>query len=159
MPPLQETLLPHEGHDEVIIDELWTFVWSKRHAAWIWIVLSRRNLQVLAFFVGKRDLHSAEQLWKQVPLPWRRDLVFTDGYRVYQALLKHNPIQHCRCLKRDPDTWGETSAVEGTNNALRQGVSYLTRKSLAFARSLHWLQVRLHWFIHHWNLRQAKKWG
>ena len=82
----------------MIIDELWTFVWSKRHAAWIWIVLSRRNLQVLAFFVGKRDLHSAEQVWKQVPLPWRRDLVFTDGYRVYQALLQHNPIQHCRCL-------------------------------------------------------------
>ena len=159
MLPLQETLLPHPGHDEVIIDELWSFVWSKRHAVWIWIVLSRRNLQVLAFFVGKRDLTSAQRVWEQVPLPWRSDLIFTDGYRVYQALLEHSPLKHARCLKRDPHSWGETSAVEGTNNALRAGVSYLTRKSLAFARSLHWLQARLHWFIHHWNLRQAKKYG
>ncbi len=45
----------------------------------------------------------------------------------------------------------------GANNALRADVSYLGRKSLAFARSLHWLQARLYWFIHHWNLRQAKK--
>ncbi len=157
MPPLEATLLPQGGHDEVIIDELWSFVLAKRNAVWIWIVLSRRNLQVLAFSVGRRDLHSAQQVWQQVPQPWKGDLVFTDGYRVYQSLLQETPLQHCRCLKRDPDTWGETSPVEGTNNALRAGVSYLGRKSLAFARSLHWLQDRLQWFIHHWNLRQAKK--
>ncbi len=115
--------MPHKGHDEVILDELWSFVWAKRNAVWIWIVLSRRNLQVLAFFVGRRDLQSAEMVWKQVPLPWRDDLVFTDGYRVYQSLLQKAPLQHARCLKRDPETWGETSPVEGTNNALRQGVS------------------------------------
>lgn len=149
--------MPQGGHDEVIIDELWSFVLAKRNAVWIWIVLSRRNLQVLAFYVGRRDLPSAQQVWQQVPQSWKSELVFTDGYRAYQSLLHQTPLQHCRCLKRDPDTWGETSEVEGTNNALRAGVSYLGRKSLAFARSLHWLQARLHWFIHHWNLRQAKK--
>jgi IS1 family transposase len=157
LPPLEATLLPHEGHDEVIIDELWTFVQAKVHDFWIWIMLSRRNLQVLGFYVGGRDLHSAQQLWAQVPAPWRDDLVFTDGYKVYQSLFQDQPLQHCRCLKRDSESWGETSAVEGVNNALRQGVSYLTRKSLAFARSRHWLQARLQWFIHRWNQRQARK--
>lgn len=146
---MHETLLPHEGHDEVILDELWTFVLAKRDDFWVWLALSRRNLQVLAFHVGGRDLPSAHKLWQQVPQAWRSDLVLTEGYCVYVSLFQEAPLQHGRCLKRDPDTWGETSPLEGTNNALRQGVSYLGRKSLAFARSLHWLQARLHWFIHH----------
>ena len=154
---MEETVLPHEGHDEVVLDELWTFVQAKVHTFWLWIALSRRNLQVIAFHVGGRDLHSAQQLWEKVPAPWRQDLVFTDGYKVYQALFEEEPLQHCRCLKSDKESWGETSAVEGVNNALRQCVSYLGRKSLAFARSAFWLQTRLHWFIHHWNLRQAQK--
>ena len=107
--------------------------------------------------VGKRDLQSAQQLWEKVPAPWHQSLVFTDGYPVYQALLAQTPLRHCRCLKSDKTSRGETSVIEEVYNALRQGVSYLGRKSLAFARSLHWLQVRLHWFIHQWNLRQAKK--
>jgi len=138
--------------DEVVIDELWTFIGCKAQQAWVWIVLSRRTLQVVAFFVGPRDLQSAQQVWEQVPSPWRDGLVFTDGLRVYEALFQETPLKHCRCLKRDKDTWGETSEVEGANNALRQGVSYLGRKTLSFARSLHW-------FIYHWNLRQAKKWS
>ena len=140
-----------------MLDELWTFVKAKQDDYWVWIALSRRNLQVLAFHVGGRDLQSAQQLWEKVPLLWRNSLVFTDGYKVYQSLLADTPIQHCRCLKRDKDTWGETSVVEGANNALRQGVSYLGRKSLAFARSQHWLKMRLTWFIYHWNKRQARK--
>ena len=157
MPPLVETQLPYEGHDEVVLDELWSFIGSKSQQAWVWIALSRRNLQVLAFHVGGRDLQSAKCLWEQVPTPWRTSLVFTDGYKVYQSLLSDTPLKHCRCLKSDKTSWDETSVVEGANNALRQGVSYLGRKSLAFARSTHWLQARLHWFIHHWNLRQARK--
>jgi len=138
---------------------MWTFIVSKRQQAWVWIVLSRRSLQVVAFFVGKRDLESASALWEQVPSPWRDGLVFTDGLRVYERLFQETPRKHCRCLKSDKDTWGETSEVEGANNALRQGVSYLGRKTLSFARSLYWLRYRLHWFIHHWNQRQAKKYS
>lgn len=50
---------------------------------------------------------------------------------------------------------GEYTHFENTTRV----VSYLGRKSLAFARSHHWLQARLHWFIHYWNLRQAKKYA
>jgi IS1 family transposase len=136
---------------------MWTFIQAKSNQAWIWVALSRRNLQVVAFHVGKRDLESARVLWEQVPAPWNRGLVFTDGLNVYPSLFKDMPLKHCRCIKGDKDTFGETSVVEGANNALRQGVSYLVRKTQAFARSPFWLQTRLHWFIHHWNLRQARR--
>jgi insertion element IS1 protein InsB len=157
LPPLAETLKPC-AWDEVVIDELWSFVFSKAQQAWVWIALSRRHLQIVAFHVGKRDLESARALWEQVPSPWRDGLVFTDGLATYAALFAQTPLKHCRCPKGDPESFGETSVVEGANNALRQGVSYLGRKTLSFARSTYWLCVRLRWFIHHWNLRQAKKW-
>jgi IS1 family transposase len=137
----------------VVIDELWTFVKRKRDDFWVWLALSRRNLQVIAFFVGGRDLKSAQILWQQVPVAWKECLVFTDAYPVYERLLSQTPLLHCVSTK----SGGYTSVVEGANNALRQGVSYLGRKSAAFARSHFWLSTRLHWFLHHWNKRQAKK--
>ena len=138
---------------------MWSFVFSKAQQAWIWVALSRRHLQIVAFQVGKRDLESAQKLWEQVPSPWREGLVFTDGLKTYEALFKDRPLQHCRCPKADKERFGQTSVVEGANNALRQGVSYLGRKTNAFARSTYWLHMRLSWFIHKWNRRQAKKWN
>ena len=140
-------------HDEVIVDEMWTFVGCKANDVWVWVALSRRNMQILAFHVGGRALEDARQLWQQVPPAWKECLVFTDGYNVYPALLANVPHKHCLIGKGE----GQTSEVEGTNNALRQRVSYLVRRSAAFARSIHWLVARLHWTIHHWNLRQAAK--
>lgn len=151
----------HPGRDEVILDEMWGFVFSKAQQVWIWLALSRYHLQILAFHVGPRDGESARQLWEGVPMSWQRDLVFTDGYNAYPALFADNPLQHGRCFKSGPNArpeeFGETAALEGVNNAVRAGVSYLGRRSLAFARSLHWLRYRLRWFIHIWNQRQAKK--
>ena len=158
MPPLEETLV-RPVWDEVVIDEMWSFIGCKACQAWIWLVVSRSSLQVVAFFVGARDLESAQALWQQVPSPWCDGLVFTDGFSVYPALFGDRPHKHCPCPKAEPGTWGETSIAEGTNNALRQRVSYLGRKSAAFARSLFWLNSRLRWFLHRYNLRQAKRWG
>jgi IS1 family transposase len=150
---LSETLLPYEGNDEIALDELWTFVQSKANTYWVWLALSRRNTQVIAFQVGGRDLKNAQQLWEQVPSPYRERLVFTDAYPVYERLFAAKAMQHYVGNKRE----GFTSVVEGANNALRQCVSYLGRKSAAFARSHFWLATRLHWFLHHWNQRQARK--
>ena len=133
----------------------WTFIGRKANGAWLWIALSRRNLQVLAFPVGGRTLQDARLLWKQVPTAWREFLVFTDGYGVYPELLAHQPHKHCPTFKGE----GQTSEVEGVNNALWQRASYLVRRGAAFARSHHWLVARLHWMIHHWNLKQARKYS
>ena len=58
----------------------------KKDNFWVWLALSRRNLQVIAFFVGGRDLKSAQILWEQVPVAWKECLVFTDAYPVYEPL-------------------------------------------------------------------------
>jgi len=154
LPELEETLVDLEGHlDEVVIDELWTFLGSKDNPTWVWIALSRRNLQIIGFHIGGRSLEDAKQLWKQVPPKWRGFLVFTDAYPVYEQLFASCPLQLCSGTRGERDT----SEVEGTNNALRQRVSYLTRKTSSFARSLLWLHRRLLWMVFHWNQKQAKR--
>lgn len=42
--------------------------------------------------------------------------------------LFQDTLKHCRCIKTDKETLGETSIVEGGNIALCQGVFYLGRK-------------------------------
>ena len=127
----------------MIVDELWSFVGRKANDVWVWLAVSRRNLQAVAFHLGGRALEDAKQLWQQVPQAWKRCLVFTDAYPVYQALFAHNPMQLCAGTRGEK----ETSEVEGVNNAFRQRVSYLTRRTSSFARSLLWLQRRLLWML------------
>lgn len=145
-----------EGHrDEVILDEMWSFIGRKDNPVWLWIALSRRNLQVLAFHVGGHVLDDAKVLWKQVPVPWHNLLTFTDGYAVYPQLFAACPHKHCATQKGE----GETSELEGVNNALRHRVSYLVRRSCAFARSHFWLCARLLWTLFHWNKKQDKRYS
>ena len=70
---------------------------------------------MLGFHVGGRSLDDAKALWSQVPGPWQNLLVFTDGYPVYEQLFAARPLKHCATQKGD----GETSELEGVNNALR----------------------------------------
>ena len=137
------------------MDEMWTFIGSKAHPAWLWMALSRRNVQVLAFHVGGRALGDAQHLWRQVPAPWQNLLVFTDLYPVYEQLFAARAHKHCATRKGE----GQTSELEGVNNALRQRVSYLVRKSCAFARSHEWLCARLLWTLFHWNQKQDKRYA
>jgi len=155
---LEETLVDLDGHwDEVVMDEMWTFVGSKANAMWVWLALSRRNLQIIGFHIGGRSLEDARQLWEQVPAKWRGFLVFTDAYPVYPQLFANAPHQLCAGTRGERDTSErDTSEVEGANNALRQRVSYLARKTSSFARSLLWLHRRLLWMIFHWNQKQAR---
>lgn len=51
------------------LDELWSYVGSKKNKVWIWIALCRRTRQVVAWHPGPRDKSSCRQLWDKIPLP------------------------------------------------------------------------------------------
>lgn len=60
-----------------------------------------------------------------------RDVPQAVKEEVYPQLLAGRPHKHCPTFKGE----GQTSEVEGVNNALRQRVSYLVRRGAASARS------------------------
>jgi IS1 family transposase len=68
LPPLHETLLPAEKGDVLELDELWSFVGSKREGeCWLWVALCRRTRQIVAYMLGDRSEESA--LWLRRCLP------------------------------------------------------------------------------------------
>ena len=82
MPPLSETLIEPDPEDReattLELDELWSFVLKKTHKKWIWIALSRRTRQVVAYAIGDRSQATCEKLWKAIPEAYRPAHCYSD---------------------------------------------------------------------------------
>jgi insertion element IS1 protein InsB len=120
--------------DAVEMDELCI---SKRRGLWLWTAVSRYTGQILAWLIGSREWHHLARLWERVPKPWRKRLVYTDGYGAYSAFFAS--WQHRLCEKGD----GGTATVEGVNQSLRHRCGPLVRRTSAKCRSRAWLDCRL----------------
>ncbi len=55
MPDLKSTLVVPQPHDNLELDEVWSFVRRKKKRAWVWIALSFQSRQVVAMVVGDRS--------------------------------------------------------------------------------------------------------
>ena len=89
----------------------------------------RRTRQVVAFYIGNRDYTAFEELYAKVPLEYKQCQSRSDFWEVYEDLPKK---LHRMCGKEE----GETFMVEATNNAIRQRVGRLVRKTCSFSKSL-----------------------
>ena len=147
--------MPVDFGDSLEVDEAWTFVQSKRKRCWVWCATSYLTGQIWAVQVAGRNLKTLRTLWNELPKSKRWIHLYTDLYPVYHEFFSPQFAfwHHHACPKGS----GETNRAEGTNTALRARVSYLIRKTTAFARSLVWLQRRIRYFVHHYNLERKRK--
>ena len=53
------------------VDEMWSFVGSKKNKQWIWIAMDAKSRQIAAFYVGDRSQVSAKKLWELIPKIYR----------------------------------------------------------------------------------------
>ena len=67
LPAMETTLLAAEPDDLLELDELWSFVRTKRNQRWLWIALCRRTRQVVAYFSGDRSASSCRRLRQLIP--------------------------------------------------------------------------------------------
>jgi insertion element IS1 protein InsB len=76
---------------EVELDEMWSFVGSKKQPRWLWEALDHHTGRVLAYVFGRREDRAFLKLkGLLVPLGIRR--FYTDGWGAYQRHL--DPTQH-----------------------------------------------------------------
>lgn len=122
-----EAVVPAELGDAVEIDEL--CVKKRGKSLWLWIARSRKSGQVLAWQWGRRDAIALARLWHKVPASYKRKLVYTDGYRVYEQFFR--AWQHRVTDKTD----GRTSRVEALNTLWRARVAGLVRKTCGVCRA------------------------
>jgi IS1 family transposase len=99
---LEATLLPAQEDDVLELDEVWTFVGSKKNAVWLWLALCRRTRQIVAWWYGERDHVSCHALWNRVPEAYGRALCYSDLWEAYQKVLPAE--QHQACAKSEGET-------------------------------------------------------
>jgi insertion element IS1 protein InsB len=153
LPDLKQTLVKpipgDESSRELELDELWSFVLTKAKKRWIWIALSRRTRQVVAFAIGDRSTATCRKLWDAIPHGYRTGHCSTDFWEAYSNVL---PKRRHTAVGKDT---GETAHVERWNNTLRQRLARFVRKTLSFSKSDAMHEICLAFFIHHYNGERA----
>ena len=111
-------------HLNVEIDELWSFLGSKKEKIWIWVARCRETKEIIGFAVGDRSAETGKILWESIPKQVREIAHFyTDFWEAYNTFIPEK--QHTTGKEH-------TSFIEGTNNALRQRIGRLVRKTCSF---------------------------
>ena len=153
LPPLSETLVEPDPEDRdattLELDELWSFVLKKAHKKWIWMALSRRTRQVVAYAIGDRSKVTCRKLWEAIPEAYRRAHCYSDFWKAYAAVIPAE--QHTAVGIRS----GQTAHVERFNNTLRQRLGRLVRQTLSFSKSVVMHEACLSLFLHRYNLERA----
>ncbi|MGB3491985.1 MAG: IS1 family transposase [Elainellaceae cyanobacterium] len=126
------------------IDELQTFVGSKKNKIWLWTVVNTKAAGILKFVVGDRSLETFRRLWRSIR-GWECFLYITDGYPVYPCL-----IDDC------DDLVGKTvmTRVEGENCRLRHYLARLHRKTLCYSKSIEMLTLSVRLLMYYLKHRQ-----
>ena len=129
------------------VDEMWSFVGSKKNKQWIWIAMDVKSRQIIAFYVGYRSRESARKLWESIPESYRENATFyTDDWQAYKGII---PADRHRVVKR------KTNHIERFNCTMRQRISRLVRKALSFSKKLKNHIGAIKYFICHYNLQRA----
>ena len=146
IPTLKETLLPVESEDILEADEMWSFVAEKAQKRWLWTVMNRRTRQIVAFVIGDRSEKTCQELWEQIPEPYRACQSFSDFWHAYQKVF---PEETHESVGKDS---GQTNHMERWYNRLRQSNARFVRKTLSFSKSdkMHEIVTRI--FIVRYNL-------
>ena len=128
------------------LDEMWSYVGSKKNKVWIWLALERQTKRIVGLAFGDRSEQTCKELWKSLPADYRkRAVLYTDFWDSYQAVL---PKKRHRAVGKGS---GETNHIERFNNTLRQRCSNLVRKTLSFSKSLEIHKIRIYMYIEHYN--------
>src|SRR5262245_10315829 len=104
------------------LNEMWSFVGSKKHPRWLWGALDHQRDRFLAYVFGRREDQALRQLkaWL-VPFGVRR--FYTDGWGAYRRHLA--PDQHVVGKRR-------TQQLERKHLTLRTRIKRLGRKTGTF---------------------------
>ena len=121
---------PEKSRITIELDEVWSFVRTKKKKRWIWLAFDRNSGQIAGFHIGNRTRRDAKKLWKSLPGVYRQCAVcHSDFLEAYEKVIPEN-----RHRPSGKET-GQTNHIERFNCTLRQRVSRLVRKTLSFSKN------------------------
>ncbi len=121
------------------LDELQTFVGSKKNKIWIWTAVNHFTQGILAWMIGDRSAETFKPLWAIVSL-WGCFFYVTDGCKVYPKFIPDgDQIVSKTYMTR----------VEGENTRLRHYLARLGRKTLCYSKSVEMLKHSIRLLLHY----------
>jgi insertion element IS1 protein InsB len=125
---------------------------DKGDEQWVWLAIDATTREIVGLHIGDRSGSGASALWQSMPLIyWQCAVIYTDRWSAYPTALpksRHRPV--------DKDS-GLTSYIKRLNCTLRQRVSRLVRKSLAFSKQLNNHIAAIWNFVHDYNATLKRK--
>src|SRR5690606_23163336 len=108
------------------VDELRTFIGSKKRLVWIVYALERENSRIAGFYVGTRTSKTLKVVLETLRLS-EAERIYTDGLNNYKFLIKKNVHKVIR--------FG-TNRIERFNLNLRTHLKRLNRRTICYSKSL-----------------------
>lgn len=130
---------PQQIPEVAQLDELQTFIGSKKNKVWLWTAVDKAAAGVKAWVVGDRSAETFWPLWLIVRR-WACFWYITDGYAVYPCFI--DDLEHLvskTCMTR----------VEGENSRLRHYLARLHRKTFCYSKSLEMLKLSIRLLLHY----------
>ena len=112
--------------EDAEVDEMWSFVGSKRQQRWLWHAIEHHTGQLLAYVFGPREDETFLQL-KELLAPFGITHFYTDGWGTYRRHL--DPRTHTVGKQ-------QMQKIERKHLTFRTRIKRLTRKTICFSRSI-----------------------
>ena len=127
--------------EESELDEMWSYVSSKKNPRWLWHAIDRSTGKVLAYVFGRRKDEVFLQL-KKLLEPFEIKRYCTDGWGAYQ---RHLPAERHEIGKR------KTQRIEQKHLRLRTRIKRLVRKTICFSKTEEMHDIVIGLFINHYE--------
>lgn len=115
---IQFDVILFEEVEEVELDEMWSFVFSKENQRWLWLALDHQTGTILAYTFGKRK-DEVFRTFQELLKPFSITMFYTDDWGSYSRNLP--PDMHNVGKKN-------TQTIERKNLTLRTRIKRLCRK-------------------------------
>ena len=111
--------------DEAEVDEMWSFVGTKKAPRWLWHAIDHHTGTVLAYVFGRRQDEGFVALQRLLE-PFGITRYYTDHWGAYERHLV--PEGHCPGKRN-------TQQIERKHLTLRTRIKRLVRKTICFSKS------------------------
>ncbi|NAS31787.1 IS1 family transposase [Flavobacteriaceae bacterium R38] len=115
------------------IDEIWSFIGSKKNVTWITYAIEKQTKFVIDFFVGRKTSKNIKPLIDKLLL-LEPKCIYTDRLNIYPNLIPkeiHKVFKYC------------TNTIERNNLTLRTHIKRLSRKTICFSKNENYLEAHL----------------
>ena len=127
------------------LDELETFVGSKKNKIWVWTAVDHFKKGILGWVIGDHSSETFRPLWELVK-SWGCYFYVSDGWSVYPCFIAEGDHIISKTYM---------TRVEGENTRLRHYLARLHRQTLCYSKSTEMLGYSIRLLIHYLKFQEV----